>query len=38
VAGWLREALGVDVIVSDLDTDPWTVHAFGPIDNKENPS
>lgn len=27
VAAWLREAFGVDVLVSDLDTDPWTVHA-----------
>jgi dinuclear metal center YbgI/SA1388 family protein len=38
VAGWLRGELGADVIVSDLDTDPWTVHAFGSLDNKENPS
>jgi dinuclear metal center YbgI/SA1388 family protein len=42
VAGWLRGEFGADVIVSDLDTDPWTVHAFGPLDkpleNKENPS
>ena len=36
VAGWLRGELGADVIVSDLDTDPWTVHAFGPFENKEN--
>jgi putative NIF3 family GTP cyclohydrolase 1 type 2 len=27
VAGWLREQFPVDVVVSDLDTDPWTVHA-----------
>ncbi|MEU4162536.1 Nif3-like dinuclear metal center hexameric protein [Actinoplanes sp. NPDC026670] len=27
VAAWLREAFGVEVLVSDLDTDPWTVHA-----------
>jgi dinuclear metal center YbgI/SA1388 family protein len=27
VAGWLREQFAVDVVVSDLDTDPWTVHA-----------
>ncbi|HET9518898.1 MAG TPA: Nif3-like dinuclear metal center hexameric protein, partial [Actinoplanes sp.] len=27
VAGWLRHRFALDVIVSDLDTDPWTVHA-----------
>ena len=27
VAQWLRGAFPVDVVVSDLDTDPWTVHA-----------
>jgi dinuclear metal center YbgI/SA1388 family protein len=27
VAVWLREEFGVDVVVSDLDTDPWTGHA-----------
>ncbi len=27
VAGWLRERFPVDVVVSDIDTDPWTVHA-----------
>ncbi|MEV0899292.1 Nif3-like dinuclear metal center hexameric protein [Actinoplanes sp. NPDC049802] len=27
VAAWLRESFPVDVVVSDLDTDPWTVHA-----------
>lgn len=27
VAGWLRERFGVATVVSDLDTDPWTVHA-----------
>jgi dinuclear metal center YbgI/SA1388 family protein len=27
VAAWLRELFGVDVLVSDVDTDPWTVHA-----------
>ncbi|WP_374238186.1 Nif3-like dinuclear metal center hexameric protein [Actinoplanes sp. DH11] len=26
VAAWLRASFPVDVIVSDLDTDPWTVH------------
>jgi dinuclear metal center YbgI/SA1388 family protein len=38
VAEWLRGEFGAEVIVSDVDTDPWTVHAFGPLDNKENPS
>lgn len=28
VAAWLRADLGVEVLVSDLDTDPWTVHAI----------
>ncbi|MEV6306814.1 Nif3-like dinuclear metal center hexameric protein [Actinoplanes sp. NPDC051861] len=27
VAVWLRAAFPVDVVVSDLDTDPWTVHS-----------
>ncbi|MBO3738402.1 Nif3-like dinuclear metal center hexameric protein [Actinoplanes flavus] len=27
VAAWLREVFPVDVVVSDVDTDPWTVHA-----------
>jgi len=35
VAGWLRGELGADVMVSDVDTDPWTVHAVGPLENKE---
>ena len=35
VAGWLRDELGADVLVSDVDTDPWTVHAVGPLENKE---
>ncbi|KUL42359.1 hypothetical protein ADL15_00260 [Actinoplanes awajinensis subsp. mycoplanecinus] len=26
VAAWLRAEFPVDVVVSDLDTDPWTVH------------
>ncbi|MFI1988250.1 Nif3-like dinuclear metal center hexameric protein [Actinoplanes sp. NPDC020271] len=26
VAAWLRERFPVDVVVSDLDTDPWTEH------------
>ncbi|WP_019900933.1 Nif3-like dinuclear metal center hexameric protein [Salinispora arenicola] len=32
----LREALGVETLVSDLETDPWTVHAAPPAaDDKE---
>jgi dinuclear metal center YbgI/SA1388 family protein len=27
VAVWLRDEFGFDVVVSDLDTDPWTGHA-----------
>jgi dinuclear metal center YbgI/SA1388 family protein len=27
VAAYLREALDLDAVVSDLDTDPWTLHA-----------
>jgi dinuclear metal center YbgI/SA1388 family protein len=27
VAAYLCEALGLDTVVSDLDTDPWTLHA-----------
>ncbi|MFC7533502.1 Nif3-like dinuclear metal center hexameric protein [Actinoplanes sp. GCM10030250] len=27
VAVWLRAGFPVDVVVSDLDTDPWTVHS-----------
>ncbi|WP_082772403.1 Nif3-like dinuclear metal center hexameric protein [Actinoplanes sp. TFC3] len=34
VAAWLRAELGVTVLVSDLDTDPWTVHSVSP--DKEN--
>lgn len=32
VAGWLRGQFPIDAIVSDLDTDPWTVHAVSPAD------
>ncbi|WP_328466704.1 Nif3-like dinuclear metal center hexameric protein [Actinoplanes sp. NBC_00393] len=27
VAAWLRAGFPLDVVVSDLDTDPWTVHS-----------
>ncbi|MEV1013373.1 Nif3-like dinuclear metal center hexameric protein [Micromonospora sp. NPDC049730] len=36
LAAFLREAPGVETLVSDLDTDPWTVHAAAPVvDDKE---
>jgi putative NIF3 family GTP cyclohydrolase 1 type 2 len=31
LAGYLREAAGVETIVSELDTDPWTLHATVPV-------
>ena len=30
LAAYLRESVRVEVVVSDLDTDPWTVHASSP--------
>jgi dinuclear metal center YbgI/SA1388 family protein len=30
LAGWMRDTLNLETIVSDLDTDPWTVHAEAP--------
>ncbi|WP_033342252.1 Nif3-like dinuclear metal center hexameric protein [Catenuloplanes japonicus] len=40
VAQWLRAAHPVEVIVSDLDTDPWTLHAASPLstEQKKEPS
>ncbi|WP_422734938.1 Nif3-like dinuclear metal center hexameric protein [Micromonospora sp. WMMD558] len=36
LAALLRETTGVETLVSDLDTDPWTVHAAPPAaDDKE---
>ncbi|MEU5564726.1 Nif3-like dinuclear metal center hexameric protein [Micromonospora musae] len=36
LAALLRETTGVETLVSDLDTDPWTVHASTPaVDDKE---
>ncbi|MEU6205071.1 Nif3-like dinuclear metal center hexameric protein [Micromonospora musae] len=36
LAALLRETTGVEALVSDLDTDPWTVHASTPaVDDKE---
>jgi dinuclear metal center YbgI/SA1388 family protein len=34
VATWLRGQFPIDTIVSDLDTDPWTVHAVSPSDKE----
>ena len=30
LAAWLRERFPIEVLVSDVDTDPWTVHAESP--------
>lgn len=35
VAAWLRDELGAEAIVSDLDTDPWAVHAREDPEKKE---
>jgi dinuclear metal center YbgI/SA1388 family protein len=35
VAGWLRSRLPIEVTVSDVDTDPWTVHAESPEKESE---
>jgi len=37
VAEWLREEFGVEVTVSDMDTDPWTVHAFSSSEKETQP-
>ena len=37
VAAWLRVRCRVATIVSDLDTDPWTVHAASPIEKEPQP-
>lgn len=31
LAAWLRDTLKVETVVSDLDTDPWTVHAAASV-------
>jgi dinuclear metal center YbgI/SA1388 family protein len=36
LAAILRDTLAVEALVSDLDTDPWTVHAASPT--KDSPS
>ena len=40
VAAWLRAEHPVEVLVSDLDTDPWTLHAASPLstEQKKEPS
>jgi dinuclear metal center YbgI/SA1388 family protein len=35
LAAWLRGAFPLDVTVSAVDTDPWTVHAVGSARSKE---
>jgi dinuclear metal center YbgI/SA1388 family protein len=40
LAAYLRAALAVETAVSDLDTDPWTVHAASPappVDKESRP-
>jgi len=37
VAEWLREEFGFEVTVSDMDTDPWTVHAFSSFEKETQP-
>jgi putative NIF3 family GTP cyclohydrolase 1 type 2 len=37
VAAWLRDELGVAVTVSDVDTDPWTIHAFRSSQKETQP-
>jgi dinuclear metal center YbgI/SA1388 family protein len=37
VADWLREEFGFEVTVSDMDTDPWTVHAFSSSEKETQP-
>jgi dinuclear metal center YbgI/SA1388 family protein len=34
VAAWLRSRFPIDAIVSELDTDPWTVHAVSPAEKE----
>jgi dinuclear metal center YbgI/SA1388 family protein len=34
VAEWLRGTFPVETLVSDLDTDPWTVHAISPSEKE----
>jgi dinuclear metal center YbgI/SA1388 family protein len=34
LADWLRGSFPVEALVSDLDTDPWTVHAISPTEKE----
>jgi hypothetical protein len=34
LAAFLRAALGVTAIVSEVDTDPWTVHAPSIVEQR----
>ncbi|MFX0594474.1 Nif3-like dinuclear metal center hexameric protein [Melissospora conviva] len=38
LAAYLRETVGVRTTVSDLDTDPWTVHAAAPAPPEDKES
>jgi dinuclear metal center YbgI/SA1388 family protein len=37
VAGWLRGQFPIEIVVSDVDTDPWTVHAVSPTEKEPLP-
>jgi dinuclear metal center YbgI/SA1388 family protein len=37
VGAWLGDQFGVEVTVSDVDTDPWTVHAFSSASKENQP-
>ena len=37
VGAWLRGEFGVEVTVSDVDTDPWTVHAVNSSEKEYHP-
>ena len=37
VAGWLADRFAIETTVSDIDTDPWTVHAVGPWQKEFRP-
>ena len=37
VAAWLGGEFGIEVTVSDMDTDPWTVHAFSSSEKETLP-
>lgn len=37
VARWLGEQFAIRAVASDLDTDPWTVHAVSPTEKEPQP-